>query len=166
MAKITFKGKPVTTVGELPKISDLAPNFTLTKTDFTDVTLQEFLGKKVVLSIFPSVDTPTCAAAARKFNETTQKMANITVLCISADLPFAQSRFCSAEGLQHVVPLSTFRHPAFGQQYGVTIAEGPLAGLMSRAVVVLDENAKVIYTQQVAEISDEPDYEAALRMLS
>ncbi|MGB6976572.1 MAG: thiol peroxidase [Gammaproteobacteria bacterium] len=166
MAKITFKGKPVLTVGELPLIGSLAPDCTLTKTDLSDVALQDFRGKKVILSIFPSLDTPTCATAMRKFNEKAGKISNnAAVLCISADLPFAQSRFCGAEGLQHVIPLSTFRHPEFGLEYGVTIAEGPLEELMSRAVVVLDEKGKVIYTQQVAEITEEPDYEAVLKVL-
>jgi thiol peroxidase len=166
MAKITFKSSPVLTVGELPAIGSLAPDFTLTKADLSDTALKDFRGKKVVLSIFPSLDTATCATAMRKFNEQAGKMSNnVAILCISADLPFAQSRFCGAEGLQHVVPLSTFRHPEFGSKYGVAVAEGPLKGLMSRAVVVLDEQGKVIYTQHVAEITEEPHYEAALKAL-
>lgn len=162
MTNITFKGNPLKTVGTLPKAGANAPDCTLTKTDLTDLTLHSLQGKKVVLNIFPSLDTPTCASSVRKFNEAAGKLSNTTVLCISADLPFAHKRFCTTENLQNVVTASTFRHPEFGKQYGVAIIEGPMTGLMSRAVVVIDEHGKVIYTQQVAEITSEPDYDAAL----
>jgi thiol peroxidase len=162
MTKITLKGNPVTTVGTLPKTGSQAPNFTLTKADLTDLTLQDYAGKKIILSMFPSVDTGTCAAAARHFNEDAAKLSNTVVLCVSADLPFAQKRFCAAENLQNVTTASSFRHLEFGKNYGVTITDGPLAGLLSRAIVVIDEKGKVIYTQQVPEISDEPDYEEVL----
>jgi thiol peroxidase len=165
MANITFKGKPVLTVGELPLVGSIAPDFELTKTDLSDVKLQDFHGKNLVLSIFPSLDTATCATAVGKFNEKAGNLPNTVVLCISADLPFAQSRFCGAEGLQNVVPLSTFRHPEFGLEYGVAIAEGALEGLMSRAVVVVDAQGKVVYTQQVTEITEEPNYETALKAI-
>ncbi len=165
MATVTLQGKPQHTVGELPKMGSAAPDFTLTKTDLSDVTLSDFLGKRILLSIFPSVDTGTCATAMRRFNEQCNDMSNVTVLCISADLPFAQKRFCAAENLTNVIPVSTFRHPDFGKSYGVMLSDGPLAGLMSRAVVILDEKGKVIYTQLVPEISAEPDYEGALGAL-
>lgn len=162
MAKITFKGTAVNTIGTLPAIGDQAPDFTLTKTDLTETSLKDYLGKKVVLNIFPSLDTGTCAASVRHFNSSASNMNNTTVLCISADLPFAQNRFCTTENLKNVVSLSVFRHPEFGKKYGVTLLDSPLAGLLSRAVVVLDEKGKVIYTQQVAETVDEPNYDAAL----
>jgi len=165
MAIITLQGKPQHTVGDLPKIGSAAPDFTLTKTDLSDVTLSGYLGKKILLSIFPSVDTGTCATVMRRFNEKCNNMDNVTVLCISADLPFAQKRFCAAENLANVIPVSTFRHPDFGKRYGVMLSEGPLAGLLSRAVVILDEKGKVVYTQLVPEISAEPDYEGALEAL-
>lgn len=166
MATITFKGNPVHTVGNLPAQSSTAPAFTLTKTDLSEVSLKDLAGKYVVLNIFPSMDTPTCATSTRKFNSEANKLDNAHVLCISMDLPFAQKRFCAAEGLDKVMPLSAFRHAEFGDKYGVKIADGPLAGLLSRAVVVIDPQGKVIYTQQVAEIADEPDYAAALAALS
>jgi thiol peroxidase len=165
MTAITFLGKPIKTVGRLPKLSELAPAFTLTKTDLSEISLMDLKGKKAVLSIFPSLDTPTCAIAMRKFNEAAQKLPEVTVLCISADLPFAHQRFCAAENLSSVVTVSTFRHPEFGKRYGVTIAEGPLAGLLSRAVLVLDKKGKIIHAQQVAELSHEPNYETVLAVL-
>ncbi|MDR3477283.1 MAG: thiol peroxidase [Gammaproteobacteria bacterium] len=166
MSKITLKGNPINTVGELPKIGTEAPDFILTKTDLSEFSLRDCQGKKVVLSIFPSLDTPTCATSVRHFNEAANKLENTLVLCVSADLPFAQTRFCGAENLSRVMPVSVFRHPEFGKQYGVTIVDGPLAGLLSRAVIVLNEKGQVIYAQQVSEIADEPDYNAALAALN
>jgi thiol peroxidase len=162
MATVTLQGKPQHTLGDLPKVGTPAPDFTLTKTDLSEVNLSHFLGKKIILSIFPSVDTGTCATAARRFNEQCQAMKDVVVLCISADLPFAQKRFCATENLNSIVPVSTFRHSEFGKNYGIALTSGPLAGLLSRAVVILDEKGKVIYTQLVPEISAEPDYENAL----
>ena len=161
MATITLQGNPIETVGELPAVGSNAPAFTLTKTDLSEVGLQDFAGKTVILNIYPSVDTGICAASTRKFNEVASSNANVVVLCISADLPFAHSRFCGAEGLENVVSLSTFRNADFGSNYGVTITTGPLAGLMSRAVVIV-KDGKVTYTEQVPEIAQEPDYDAAL----
>ena len=161
MATITLQGNPIETVGALPAVGSNAPAFTLTKTDLSEVGLQDFAGKTVILNIYPSVDTGICAASTRKFNEVASSNANVVVLCISADLPSAHSRFCGAEGLENVVSLSTFRNADFGSNYGVTITTGPLAGLMSRAVVI-DKDGKVTYTEQVPEIAQEPDYDAAL----
>ena len=158
MTLITFRGQPLHTVGSLPKVGTKAPDFTVTKTDLGEVNLENYHGKKIVLNIFPSLDTPTCAAAMQRFNQIAEQSPNVLILCISADLPFAQKRFCSAEHLENVIPASVFRHHQFGKDYGVTIADGPLAGLLSRAVVVIDESGNVIYTQQVPEITDEPDY--------
>lgn len=166
MTTITLKGNPVQTVGELPAKGVDAPEFTLVKTDLSEVALKDLRGRRVVLNIFPSVDTPTCATSVRKFNEKVSGLANTTVLCISADLPFALGRFCGAEGLSNVVAASVFRAAGFGQDYGLTISTGPLRGLLSRAVVVVDEKGQVAYTQQVAEIADEPDYEKALAALA
>ena len=165
MATITFQGNPVETIGTLPSVGNKAPAFTLTKTDLTDATLNDYAGKRIVMNIFPSIDTPVCAITVHHFNDEASKLDNVVILCISADLPFAQQRYCAAEGLENVVPLSLFRSPAFGKDYGATIAEGPLAGLMSRAVVIIDESGTVIHTQQVSEIADEPDYDAALTVL-
>lgn len=165
MAQITLKGNPVNTVGQLPEIGSQAKDFQLVKTDLSTSSLSDYKGSKVVLNIFPSVDTGTCAASVRKFNEKASALANTKVLCISRDLPFAQNRFCGAEGLQNVVNLSDFKEGSFGNDYGLTITNGPLSGLHSRAVVVLDENGVVKYTEQVPEIADEPNYEAALASL-
>ena len=165
MAEITFKGAPVRTVGDLPARGGLAPDFTLATGDLEDVDLGRFAGKRKILNIVPSLDTSVCAASARAFNQRAGAMANTVVLNISADLPFAQSRFCEAEGLEHVKNLSTFRSSGFGADYGVAIAEGPLRGLMSRAVLVLDEDNRVLHGEQVPEIAREPDYEAALSAL-
>ncbi len=161
MATITLQGNPFETVGNLPAVGAEAPAFTLIKTDLSEVGLGDFAGKTVILNIYPSVDTGICAASTRRFNEVASSNPDVAVLCISADLPFAHGRFCGAEGLENVVSLSTFRNPEFGTAYGVTIANGPLAGLMSRAVVVL-KDGKVAYTEQVPEIVQEPDYDAAL----
>ena len=165
MAKITLKGNPINTFGELPAVGTQAPDFKLVANDLSEKTLADYKGRKVVLNIFPSLDTPTCAASVRRFNAEASKLENTVVLCISKDLPFAQARFCGAEGLDKVHTLSDFRGGAFGKDYGVEITDGPLAFLESRAVVVLDENGKVTYTQQVPEIVDEPDYEDVLKNL-
>ncbi|UCE70821.1 MAG: thiol peroxidase [Nitrospiraceae bacterium] len=165
MATITFKGNPVETVGILPGTGADAPAFTLAKTDLSDISLKDFTGKKLVLNIFPSIDTPVCAASTRRFNEEAGKLDNTVVLCISADLPFAHNRFCEAEGLKDVIPLSVFRSPAFGKDYGVTITSGPLSGLLSRAIVIIDTEGKIIYTEQVPEIAEEPDYDSSLQAL-
>ncbi|MFZ5562116.1 MAG: thiol peroxidase [Pseudomonadota bacterium] len=165
MGHITLKGNPVDTAGDLPAVGSKAPAFTLVKTDLGEIRLRDFAGRRVLLNIFPSVDTPTCARSVRAFNEKAAEFRNTVVICVSADLPFALSRFCGAEGLQNVVTGSVFRSPEFGRDYGVLITTGPLAGLLSRAVVILDENGRVIYTQQVKEIADEPDYQAALDAL-
>jgi len=165
MAQVAFKGKPVKTERELPAVGTCAPTFTLAGSDLSDVSLSKYAGRKVVLNIFPSIDTPVCAASVRRFNAEASVLGDVVVLCISADLPFAHSRFCAVEGLEKVVPLSVFRSPAFGKDYGVAITEGPLLGLLSRAIVIIDEGGQVIYTEHVAEITQEPDYEAALRAL-
>lgn len=165
MATVTLKGNPVEVAGALPAKGQAAPAFLLTAADLSDVSLAAFAGKKKVLNIFPSVDTPTCATSVRKFNQQASNHDDTVVLCISADLPFAQQRFCGAEGLDNVKTLSTFRHPEFLEHYGVKLAQGPLAGLAARAVVVLGVDDRVQYTELVAEIADEPDYAAALAAL-
>jgi thiol peroxidase len=165
MASITLKGTPVQTTGELPAAGSVAPAFTAVKTDLSECSLAELSGKKVILNIFPSIDTGVCAASTHRFNQEASALENTVVVCVSADLPFALGRFCGAEGLENVVPVSIFRNPEFGSAYGATIADGPLAGLLSRAVVVIDEAGKVVYTEQVPEITDEPNYEAALAAL-
>ena len=162
MATITFKGNPVSTIGALPAVNTKAPDFGLTTTDLSDVSMKDYAGKRLILNIFPSIDTPVCAASARRFNEEAGRLENTLVLCISADLPFAHNRFCELEGLKDVVPLSVFRSPDFGKDYGVLITSGPLAGLLSRAIVIIDPSDTVTYTQQVSEIAEEPDYDAAL----
>lgn len=166
MAVITLKGNLTNTTGTLPAIGSKAPLFTAVKSDLSECSLQQFAGKYVVLNIFPSIDTGVCATSTQRFNQEVQKLDNTVVLCVSVDLPFALGRFCSAEGLDHVVPVSVFRNQEFGQDYGVTITDGPLAGLLSRAVVVIDESGEVVYTEQVAEITEEPDYERALNSLA
>jgi thiol peroxidase len=165
MATITLKGNAIETVGSLPAKGSAAPNFTLVKTDLSEVTLADYKGKKIVLNIFPSIDTPVCAASVRQFNKTAGELTNTVVLCISADLPFAHTRFCETDGLKNVESLSVFRSPAFGKEYGVTISTGPIAGLLSRAIVIIDADGKVIYTEQVPEIAQEPNYDAALAAL-
>jgi thioredoxin-dependent peroxiredoxin len=166
MAKITLKGNAIETVGSLPAVGKMAPGFTLVKTDLSEVSLKDYRGKIVVLNIFPSIDTGVCAASARRFNAEAGKSDRAAVLCVSADLPFAHNRFCEAEGLKNVVPVSVFRAPDFGKNYGQTIATGPIAGLLARAVVVIDPEGLVKYTEQVPEIGQEPDYEAALRAIA
>jgi len=165
MAKITLKGNAINTISQLPKAGEVAPEFKLISTDLSEKTLADFKGKRVVLNIFPSLDTPTCAMSVRKFNEEVSKLENTVVLCISKDLPFAHGRFCSTEGIENVVSLSEFKDDSFGTAYGVKIVDGPLAGLFSRAVVILDEEGKVTYNEQVPEIVDEPNYEAAINSM-
>ena len=165
MANVTLKGNPVQINGQFPQVGQKAPAFSLVAADLSDASLANFAGKRKVLNIFPSVDTPTCATSVRKFNEQAAQLANTVVLCISADLPFAQARFCGAEGLSNVVNLSTMRGASFLSDYGVAIAAGPLAGLASRAVVVLNENDQVLHSELVSEIANEPDYQAALAVL-
>jgi thiol peroxidase len=162
MATVTLKGNPIHTNGELPPKGAKAPEFTLTGVDLKDVGLGEWKGKKKILNIVPSLDTAVCATSTRKFNETGGKLPNTVVLVISADLPFAMKRFCTTEGLQNVVSLSLIRGKHFAKDYGVLLQDGPLAGLTARAVVVLDENDKVIHTELVPEIGQEPNYDAAL----
>lgn len=165
MSKVRFKGNAVNTVGDLPEVGTIAPDFALTGSDLSDVSIRDFEGKRMVLNIFPSLDTAVCAASVRRFNQEAAGLDNTVVLCISEDLPFAQSRFCGTEELEDVVTLSSFRYRAFANNYGVRIINGPLDGLMTRAVIVLDENRKVLYTQLVPEITEEPDYEGALKAL-
>ncbi|MFC0672928.1 thiol peroxidase [Brachybacterium hainanense] len=165
MASITFQKNPVSTVGELPAVGSAAPDAELVGTDLGPVTVAGLRGRRVVLNIFPSLDTGTCAMSVRAFNQRAAGLENTTVLCVSKDLPFAQARFCGAEGIEDVVTASAFRSD-FGEAYGVTMVDGPLQGLLSRAVVVLDAEGTVLYTQQVGEIADEPDYDAALAALA
>ena len=165
MSNVTFHGKPISVNGQFPAAGSAAPAFTLVAGDLADATLASFAGKRKVLNIFPSVDTPTCAMSVRQFNAKASALSNTVVLCISADLPFAQSRFCAAEGLENVVTLSLMRGRKFLADYGVEIADGPLEGLAARAVVVLDASNTILYSQLVSEIKDEPDYAAALAAL-
>jgi thiol peroxidase len=165
MATITLQGNSVATIGTLPKIGDKAKNFSLVKTDLSIASLDDFKGSRIVLNIFPSIDTGTCAASVRRFNKEASALENTKVLCISRDLPFAQARFCGAEGLENVITLSDFNTGKFGKEYGLEIADGPLAGLHSRAVIILNETGTVIYTQQVPEIVDEPNYDDVLKAL-
>jgi thiol peroxidase len=162
MATITFKGKAVHTSGELPRVGTKAPDFKLTKGDLSDASLADFAGKVLILNIVPSLDTSTCALSAKRFNEEIKKLGTAMVLNVSRDLPFAQARFCKAEGVDAVVPLSELRDRSFGAAYGAEMKDGPLAGLLSRAVVVVDAGGKVAYAQQVPEIASEPDYSSAL----
>ncbi|HJQ97127.1 MAG TPA: thiol peroxidase [Candidatus Polarisedimenticolaceae bacterium] len=162
MAKVTLKGTPVTISGELPKVGDSAPDFRLVGSDLKDVTLETHAGKTRILNIVPSLDTSTCAASTKKFNELAGGREDTVVLVVSADLPFAMKRFCSTEGLEHVVPLSMMRGRGFAKEYGTLIEDGPLEGICTRAVVVIDPAGKVVHTQLVEEIVDEPDYDAAL----
>lgn len=165
MTEVTLKGNPVQVSGDFPQAGQQAKPFRLVGSDLSDVDLASFAGKRKVLNIFPSIDTPTCATSVRKFNAQAGELDNTVVLCISADLPFAQARFCGAEGLANVINLSTMRGSEFLQDYGVAITSGPLAGVAARAVVVLDEQGKVLHSECVAEIGNEPDYEAAIAAL-
>jgi thiol peroxidase len=165
MASITLGGNPVHTSGELPKVGTKLADFKLVKNDLSTATLSDFAGTNLVLNIFPSIDTGTCATSVRTFNATASQLENTKVLCISRDLPFAQKRFCGAEGIENVVNLSDFKDGSFGQTNGLEIADGVLAGLHSRCIIVVDASGSVIYTEQVPEIANEPNYEAALAAL-
>jgi thiol peroxidase len=162
MATVTLKGNPLHTAGDLPSVGSTAPDFKLTKGDLSDVSLKDFAGKKIILNIFPSIDTGTCAASVRKFNVDATKLDNVVVVGVSKDLPFALNRFCAAEGIDNVVTTSALRDDSFAKGYGVTFTDGPLTGVFSRSVVVIDESGTVIHTEQVAETVDEPDYAKAL----
>ena len=165
MAEVTLRGNPFHTSGELPEVGSDAPSYTLVGSDLSEITPDAFAGKKVVLNIFPSIDTATCAQSVRTFNERASQLEDTVVLCVSEDLPFAASRFCGSEGIEHVTTGSAFRSD-FGTDYGVRLTDGPMAGLTARAVVVVDESGKVAHSQLVGEISQEPDYDAALAALS
>lgn len=165
MATITFQGAPVSTAGELPAAGDMGPDFITVRNDLSERKLGDLKGKKVVLNIFPSLDTGVCAMSVRKFNEMAAKRPGVAVLCISKDLPFAQSRFCGAEGIDKVETVSVFRSDSFEKGYGLLMTDGPLQGLLARAVVVLDEQGKILYTELVPEITQEPNYDAALAAL-
>lgn len=165
MAQITLKGNPVNTTGNLPEVGSDAKDFSLVAKDLSTKTLNDFAGKNLVLNIFPSIDTGTCAASVRNFNKSAAGLENTLVLCVSRDLPFAQNRFCGAEGIENVVTLSDFKTGQFGKDYGLEILDGPLAGLNSRCVVIINAEGKVVYTEQVSEIVDEPNYDAALASL-
>lgn len=165
MATVTLKGDPIETAGELPAVGSDAPDFTLVANDLSEITRGSLAGKRVILNIFPSVDTPVCAGSVRRFNEAASGLENTVVLCVSMDLPFAQARFCGAEGLDNVQSGSDFRGGTFGRDYGIGITTGPLAGLHARGIVILDEAGKVIYSELVPEIAQEPDYDAALAAL-
>jgi len=165
MATITLKGQEIHTSGELPAVGSRAPDFVLVDKDLEDRTLADFKGKRKLLNIVPSLDTPVCATSTKKFDEYAKGRDDVVMLVISADLPFAQARFCGAEGVQNVVPLSMMRSRKFAKDYGVLIVDGPLAGITARAVVVLDENDRVVYTELVPEIAQEPDYDKALAAL-
>ncbi|MEP1125846.1 MAG: thiol peroxidase [Ilumatobacter sp.] len=164
MAEVTLGGNPVHTSGDLPEVGSAAPSFTLTGSDLGDVSMSSFEGKNLVLNIFPSVDTPTCATSVRTFNERAAGLENTAVVCVSADLPFAQGRFCGAEGIENVSTASTFRS-SFGDDFGVNLTDGPLAGVLARAVVVVGADGIVKHTELVSEIANEPDYDAALGAL-
>ncbi len=165
MAQVTFKGNTVHVAGSLPQVGEKAPGFTLTSQELKDTTLKEFAGKRKILNIVPSLDTGVCAASAKTFEGRASELDNTIIITISKDLPFAQQRFCKAEGIDNVITLSSFRSPKFGEDYGVEQMDGPLRGLLARAVLVLDEEDKVLYRQLVPEISEEPDYDAAVRAL-
>ena len=165
MTKITLKGNTINTSGELPNVGSLAKDFKLIATDLSTKTLNDFKEKNLVLNIFPSVDTGTCAASVRNFNKSAANLNNTNVLCISRDLPFAQNRFCGAEGIENVLMLSDFNTGQFGKDYGLNIVDGPLTGLLSRSILVINTEGKVIYTEQIAETTEEPNYDLALKSL-
>lgn len=165
MANITLKGNAINTIGNLPEVGTKAPNFTLTTVDLSHKSLADFAGKNIILNIFPSVDTGTCAMSVREFNKNASELKNTVVLCISKDLPFAQARFCAAEGLDNVVMLSDFATGSFGKEYQLEIENGPLAHLHSRAILILDEQGTIKHTEQVSEIANEPNYLAALKAI-
>lgn len=165
METVYFKGTPVHTYGEVPEVGSKAPDFTLVTKDLAEINLADFAGKRLVLNVFPSLDTPVCAASVRRFNKDAADIDNVAVVCVSMDLPFAMSRFCVAEGIENVVAASAFRSPEFAHNYGLQLTDGPLAGLLARCVLIIDENSKVIYRDLVDEITHEPDYEAAVKVL-
>jgi thioredoxin-dependent peroxiredoxin len=165
MAKVTLKGNPVNTSGNLPAKGTMAPDFTLVKSDLGNLTLSELKGKKIILNIFPSLDTSVCATSVRKFNQLAAGKENTVVLAISKDLPFAHNRFCTTEGITNVITLSGFRDNAFGKNYGVGLTDGALSGLYARSIVVVNEEGKVVYTQLVPEITTEPDYDSAMKTI-
>ena len=164
MTTITLKGNPIETIAELPSVGSSAPDFTLVKSDLSEISKSDLAGKRIILNIFPSIDTATCATSVRTFNSKAAELDNTTILCVSADLPFAAGRFCGAEGIQNVITASSFRSN-FGKDYGVAITTGPLTGLLSRSIVVIDTDGKVIYTEQVEETVNEPNYDGALSAL-
>lgn len=163
MAKTALQGNTINTCGEIPNNGSVAPDFTLVKSDLTEIKLSDLKGKKVILNIFPSIDTPVCATSVRKFNEAAAKLDNTVILCVSKDLPFAHSRFCGAEGIEKVHSVSDFRTGQFGEKYGVTIIDSPLSGLLARSVIVVNEKGNVIYSELVNETTSEPNYDAALK---
>ena len=163
MAQITLKGNPINTIGDLPSVGSQAKDFTLVKSDLSEVKLFDFKGQRVILNIFPSIDTSTCATSVRTFNEQAASLKNTIIMCISADLPFAHQRFCGAEGIADVLTLSNFRDQSFGSDYGVELIDGPLKGLCARSIVVLDEHQNVVHAELVSETVDEPNYELALQ---
>lgn len=165
MATVTLKGNPIHTLGNLPEKGTMAPNFSLARVNLSNATLEDYKGQKLVLNIFHSLDTGTCAASVREFNKAATELENTKVLCISKDLPFAMSRFCVAEGIENVEMLSDFRNGNFGKDYNLTFTDGPVEGLLSRSIIVLDENGKVLYSEQVSEVVEEPNYENALAAL-
>lgn len=165
METTAFKGTPVHTCGHLPHTGSLAPRFTLTRGDLTELRSEELKGRRIVLNIFPSLDTAVCATSVRKFNQLAASLDNTTVVAVSKDLPFAQSRFCTTEGIENLIAASAFRSPEFAREYGIEMVDGPLAGLLARAVVIIDETGRIVYTELVPEITREPDYEAALKAL-
>jgi thiol peroxidase len=165
MSQITIKDKKINTYGSLPEIGERAPHFELVRSDLSTATLKDYKGKRVILNIFPSIDTNVCATSVRNFNERVSKLSNTEILCISRDLPFAQKRFVDDEGIKNVTNLSDFRQGDFGKDYGVEMLDGPMAGLLSRVVIVLDEEGKVLYNEQVPDIGEEPDYLEALKSL-
>lgn len=166
METVYFQGNACHTYGTLPKVGEKAPCYNLVTSDLKDISCADFEGKRVVLNIFPSLDTPVCAASVRRFNADAAELPNTKVLCVSMDLPFAQGRFCSANNIENVTVASAFRSPLFGQKYGVQIVDGPLAGLLTRAVIILDEDRNVIYRDLVSEITNEPNYKAAMDILN
>jgi len=165
MATIKLAGENIETSGNLPETGTIAPDFYLTGTDMLEASLTDYSGKNVVLNIFPSIDTSVCAASVRRFNKEMSELTDTVVLCVSADLPFAHKRFCEIEGLNNVIPLSVFRNQDFGQDYGVTITSGPLKGLLARAIVIINQQRKIVYTEQVPEIKQDPDFDRVLSAL-
>lgn len=165
MATVSLAGNPINTKGNLPSVGSIAPNFELTKDDLSDVTLNDYKGSRVIMNIFHSIDTGTCAASVRQFNKEASELDNVKILCISKDLPFAMARFCGAEGIENVETLSDFRDGNFGINYNLTYTDGPIRGLLARSIIVLDENAKILHTEQVYEVVEEPNYKAALEAL-